>query len=269
MGFKPQPAETEAKIPEATIPGMPKLQARKPESARQESLEAEALLSALTEFSARVGHDLLGPVNQAGSLLALFIKRHRSQLDSEADQLLDFLQSASSRTQTVLNGIHKYMEMAGAAPRFRPVDLNVSLDSARAVLARRIAESGAEIVSEPLPLVSADAGQITALFEILIGNSIKFRSADAPLRVRISASSSVDESADATEIIAIADNGIGIDPEHREAVVLPFRRLNGKEYEGPGLGLAIAKLIAERHGGHLAVGETGIGACVQFSLRSV
>jgi chemotaxis family two-component system sensor kinase Cph1 len=246
-----------------------KRMAPQPEPSRREALEAQALLCALTELSARAGHDLIAPLNQAGSLLALFVKRYRNQVGSEADELLEFLQSASTTMEGLVAGIRRYLEIAGRAPSFEPVDLNASLASCLALLDKRISECAAVIESESLPVVSADAAQMAALFGILIGNSIKFRQADTPPRIRISS-----KRVDHIVVVAIADNGIGIDPEFSETVFLPFRRLNnGKEYPGTGLGLAMAKLIIELHGGNIRIDPAqasavkgSSGASVQFTL---
>jgi light-regulated signal transduction histidine kinase (bacteriophytochrome) len=241
--------------------------APQPQLNRQQEIVTQALLSGLTKLSARAGHDLLGSLNQAGALLALFIKRYRSQLDADADHLLEHMQSASSRMEGVVAGIRKYMEIAGRPPRFGPVDMNTTLATSLGMLAKPIAESGAIIESDPLPEVTADGAQMAAMFEILIGNSIKFRRPDAPPRIRVFL-----RQADDTGSIAVADNGIGIDPVYSEMVFQPFKRLNGSEYPGAGLGLATAKLITEMHGGKIRIDsvpdceQSPHGMCVQFTV---
>jgi light-regulated signal transduction histidine kinase (bacteriophytochrome) len=239
----------------------------RPETSRREAIAAQALLSGLTELSTRAGHDLLGPLNQAGSLLTLFVSRYRSQLDSEADKLLEFLQIASTRMESVVAGVRKYMEIAGGLPGLGPVDLNASLASSLALLKKPISDSGAVIVSDPLPVVSADPAMMVTLFEILIDNAVKFRNPDASPRIHVS-------SGPAGEI-AVADNGIGIDPEYSELVFRPFKRLNGSAYAGAGLGLATAKLITGLHGGHIRIGhiseraEPRCGTGVRFALCAI
>lgn len=240
------------------------------ETIRQEEIAARALLSGLTELSAHAGHDLLGPLNQAGSLLALFIRRYGNQLDSDADKLLDFLQTASARMEGVVAGVRKYMEIAGRPPSFTPVDLNASLASSLASLEKVVSESGAVIESDSLPVVSGDAAHMVTLFEILIGNSIKFHNPDAPPRIRISSTRTGD-----IWNIAITDNGIGIDPEYSEVVFLAFRRLGGGAYTGAGLGLAMAKLIIGMHGGNIRIGPVlncerlSEGTQVLFTVRAL
>ncbi len=236
-----------------------------PEMTSSEEAEVQALLSALTELSSRAGHDLLGPLNQAAALLALFIKRYRNQLDSDADHLMDFLESTSRRTEGVLAGVARFMEIAAARPNITHVDLDASLASSLALLEKPIAQSGAVIESEPLPSVSADPAQMVSLFELLIGNSIKFRKPDTPPHIQVSATRKGE-----IRGIAITDNGIGIDPEFCEAIFLPFRRLNGAEYPGSGLGLSMARLIAELNGGSIRVDpeRDKAGTCIHFTLRA-
>jgi light-regulated signal transduction histidine kinase (bacteriophytochrome) len=215
-----------------------------PERNPPDVIAAQAVLSGLNELSSRAGHDLLGPLNQATSLLALFIKRYGGQLDPDADKLLGFLQDASARMEGVAAGVRKYMDVAGKPPRLGSVDLNASLAASLARLAKEVTQTGAVIMSDSLPVVSADAAHMITMFDILIGNAIKFRRPEAPPYIQVSLRRAGD-----FRCIAIADNGIGIDPEYRDTVFLPFRRLNGAEYAGAGLGLATAKLITGMHGG--------------------
>lgn len=244
--------------------------ATRPEMRRDDAIAAHALLAGLTELSSRSRHDLLGPLNRSASLLTLFIRRYRGQLDQEADKLLEFLESASASMEGVAEGVRRYMEIAARAPGFGPVDLNVSLASSLAQLQKTISTSCAVIVSDSLPTVWADAAHMKALFEILLENSIKFALPDVPARIQVSSRPAGD-----SRMIAIADNGIGIDPQHRDAAFLPFKRLNGAEYPGAGLGLAAARLIAEMHGGTIRIIDsptdaerTSRGIQVEFTVSA-
>jgi light-regulated signal transduction histidine kinase (bacteriophytochrome) len=205
------------------------------------------LADAFSDFSSRAGHDLVSPLNQAASLIALFVQRYRSQLDSDADVLLEFLQSSATRMRGVMAGVQEYLEIASGLPEISDADLNTCLATAQAKLEGIITQSAAEIIAEPLPVIRADRRQMTRVFEILLGNAIKFRRPEEPPRICITGGP-----ADGKQIFTIEDNGIGIDANYREAVFLPFRRLYGKEYPGAGLGLAIVKLIVELNGGRVS-----------------
>ena len=125
-----------------------------------------------------------------------------------------------------------------------------------------IQESGAVVEHAQLPVVMADSSQLVQVFQNLIGNAIKFRGSEPPL-IRVSAELTGKE-----WVFSVADNGIGIAPEHAENVFVIFRRLHTRaEYPGSGIGLSICKKIIEQHGGRIWVeSEPGRGSIFQFTL---
>jgi light-regulated signal transduction histidine kinase (bacteriophytochrome) len=68
--------------------------------------------------------------------------------------------------------------------------------------------------------------------------------------------------------VTVRDNGIGFDEKYRDRIFQVFQRLHGRdEYEGTGVGLAICRKIAERHGGTItAHGREGEGATFVVTL---
>jgi light-regulated signal transduction histidine kinase (bacteriophytochrome) len=219
-----------------------------PESERdhKEAARARELATELAGFSSRAGHDLLGPLNQASSLLALFVQRHAGEANADARILLEFLQASAARMQGVINGVRPYLEIAAVAPGFEAVDMNTAVASAQLRLEMAIAESAAVITPAPLPVIPAVAAHMATLFEIMLANSIRFRRQGETPRIRICSAQTA-----GNWFFRVEDNGIGIDAEYREAVFSPFRRLHGKEYPGAGMGLATAKLIVVLHGGSI------------------
>ncbi len=95
-----------------------------------------------------------------------------------------------------------------------------------------------------MPAVLADEMQLTQLFQNLIGNAIKYQKPGVP-RVHISAA----RNGDGKWMFSVKDNGLGIDPQYFEKIFGMFQRLHKREeFAGTGIGLAICKKIAERHG---------------------
>jgi light-regulated signal transduction histidine kinase (bacteriophytochrome) len=118
------------------------------------------------------------------------------------------------------------------------------------------------VYCERLPLLHTEAAPLVQVFQNLISNAIKFHSADKP-RIEIRA-----EQKGGQWVFAVADNGIGIDPQYAEDVFVIFKRLHTRaEYPGSGIGLAICKKIIEQLGGSIWVeSQPGQGSTFKFTL---
>jgi chemotaxis family two-component system sensor kinase Cph1 len=134
----------------------------------------------------------------------------------------------------------------------------VAIDNLRTA----IDESGADVSHGPLPVVMGNETQLVQLFQNLIGNAIKFRGQRRP-EVAIDAVPH-----DGEWLFSVRDNGIGIEPEHRDRVFGIFQRLHTREeYPGTGIGLAITTKIVERGGGRIWIDSVkGQGTTFHFTL---
>ena len=141
--------------------------------------------------------------------------------------------------------------------------LQQPLDIALKNLSMLLEESQALITHDPLPEVTIDAGQLAMVFQNLVGNALKFHGERRP-EIHIGAREEGRE-----WIISVRDNGIGIEPDYFDRIFVIFQRLHTRdEYKGTGIGLALCKRIAERHGGRIWVESTpGEGSTFYFTLR--
>jgi light-regulated signal transduction histidine kinase (bacteriophytochrome) len=149
------------------------------------------------------------------------------------------------------------------ANNFHNFSSEEALEQAMRNLRGTIAESGAVVTHDPLPMIVADEVQLTQLFQNLIGNGIKYQNHGNP-RVHVSAA----EEAARKWVFSVRDNGMGIDPQYFEKIFVIFQRLHERdEFAGTGIGLAICKKIVERHGGNISVeSEPGHGSTFHFAL---
>jgi light-regulated signal transduction histidine kinase (bacteriophytochrome) len=200
-------------------------------------------------------HDLAGPINQIGSLTDLILKKYGKSLDEDAHALFYYLHSSADRLQNLLAGMRRYMQVAGSPGAFLCCDGNALLAEALGMLQYSISESAALITHDPLPELCCDANQVRCALANLIENSIKFRDERTP-EIHVGAILT-----EAHCVLSVRDNGLGIGPRYADRIFRTFKRIHNDVYPGAGVGLAIVKHVAERHGGRVWVeSEPGQGA---------
>jgi PAS domain S-box-containing protein len=216
----------------------------------------------LEQFAYIASHDLQEPLRMVASYTQLLARRYRGRLDADADEFIRYAVDGANRMQTLISDLLAYSRVGTRSSPFQPADCNRVLGQALANLSVAIQESRAVVMNAELPTVMADESQLVQLFQNLIGNAIKFRSAEPP-RVSISATLK-----DRAWEFAVCDNGIGFDPQYAERIFVIFQRLhNRQDYPGTGIGLAICKRIVERHGGCIwVVSEVGKGTTFYFTV---
>jgi signal transduction histidine kinase len=176
--------------------------------------------------------------------------------------------------RTLINDLLEFSRLASKGRPFLPVDLNAVVAEVLSDLETRLSQTSGHVEVRPLPTVFGDALQLRQLLQNLLGNALKFHEPGRAPAVRVSAEliTGVDASgrarAGGTCRISVADNGIGFDEKYLDRVFTIFQRLHGRgEYEGTGIGLAICRKIAERHGGRItAQSKPGHGATFIVTL---
>jgi len=212
----------------------------------------------LQQFAYVASHDLQEPLRTIASFTQLLARRYSDKLDDKARDFINFAVDGSKRMQTLINDLLAFSRVGTQGKVHEPTKCDALLDRVLKSLKIAIEDSSAVITREPLPTVVADDIQLGQLFQNLIGNAIKFRGEDVP-RVHISA----ERHGNAWKF-SVRDNGIGIAPEQQDRIFVIFQRLHTKnKYPGTGIGLAICKKIAERHGGRVWF-EPAEGAVLLF-----
>ena len=216
----------------------------------------------LEQFAYVASHDLQEPLRMISSYLQLIETRYKGKLDADADDFIRYGVDGAKRMQALINDLLSFSRVGTRGAAFQEVDSAKALEAALQNLEVAVEEARANVSHGPLPSVWGDGGQLTQLFQNLVGNAIKFRSATDP-DVRIEASRDGPAWA-----FSVKDNGIGIEPKHFDRIFIVFQRLHGRgDYPGTGIGLAISKKIVERHGGRIWVeSEPGKGSAFHFTI---
>jgi len=218
---------------------------------------------AAREFVATAAHDLREPLRAIHASAGLLAELHRDSVDETTDRCLGYLRDGVARMESLIHDVEEYCyeELRELDPQ--EVDLEAALLDAQNRLSEELKRNGATVTHDSLPSIRGDFIGLATVFRSLIGNACKFRSSVAP-QIHIGARRQGSE-----WVLSIRDNGLGFKPVYAERVFQPFERLNGKDYPGSGLGLALARTIIERHGGRIwAESEPGAGSTFWVSLPS-
>lgn len=217
----------------------------------------------LEMVTAVAAHDLQEPARTIASFLQLLQMRYGERLGDDADQYIAYAVEGAHRMRAQLSGLLDYTLIDRGDPVFPAVETGTILAEALENLKPCLDEAKAVVVRDSLPTLNADAAQLRALFQHLLGNAVKFRHPDRPPEITVKARRHDDHWE-----FSVADNGIGIEQEYWEQIFMVFQRLHPlNRYEGTGIGLAICRKIVERHGGRIrVVSAPGEGSTFIFTL---
>ena len=210
----------------------------------------------LQQFAYIAAHDLQEPLRTTTSYLQLLEERCLDKLDEKGQKYLSSALRGGERMQILIADLLSYCRINTKKKRLSRVSLQKALEQALEMVESSILETGTTVLADPLPEVMGDFEQLTQLFQNLISNSIKYKSA-APPSIKLTVQQN-----GADWRFGFSDNGIGIESQYAERIFLIFQRLHGRnEYPGTGIGLAVCKSIVQRHAGEIWVTSTESKGC--------
>ncbi len=198
------------------------------------------------------------------SYVQLLDRRFKGQMGPEADGFIAFAIEGAMRMKRLVDDIQDYTQTV--VYEHARVDMNRALAEAKVDLAGAIAEAGARIDADSLPAVLGDHQQLVLLLWHLLDNALKFRHADRPPEIMVSAV----RLSDRNVRISIKDNGLGIPSDSLERIFALFHRLHARDkYFGTGIGLSLCRKIVDQHGGRIwAESQESEGSVFHFTLPS-
>lgn len=243
------------------------------EKLRRYAAELERSNMELQDFAYVSSHDLQEPLRKIQAFGDRLLAREYEHLSNQGKDYVDRMLNAASRMQNLINDLLAFSRLTSQSKPFVPVQLDKILTEVLSDLEITIEQTGTVIHREPLPEIEAEPTQMRQLFQNLISNAIKFRKENESPVVRIYARQ-IQRKAHLTATpgdelvqIFVEDKGIGFEEKYLDRIFNIFQRLEGQKYEGSGIGLAICRKIAIRHGGDItATSQPGVGTRFMITL---
>jgi len=216
----------------------------------------------VTEFLLHVCHDLRSALRIIRTRTELLQRGCQAPPGSGLEEHFDLMAEGAEKIDRLASGIAAYsIALQIQNGSFQSTSLNALLRAVLTKLGKDLRANDAAVVSDKLPSVSGDPDRLMEVFENLLRNALGHRGTNSPA-IQVTAEKQPDH-----WLLAVRDNGPGVEPPYLEYIFQPFARLDGKRRADPGLGLTIARLIVERHGGRMwAEANSGGGAAFFFTL---
>jgi PAS domain S-box-containing protein len=203
----------------------------------------------LEQFAYVASHDLQEPLRMVTSFMTQLEKKYGDVVDDKGRQYIHFAVDGAKRMRQIILDLLDFSRVGRTEDDQEKVDFNKVVNEVLALYRRQIEEIRAEVAFDNLPVIHTYKTPLRQVFQNLIGNSLKYHSAEKAPVIKISC-----KETKAYFQFSIKDNGIGISPEYFDKIFIIFQRLHNKdEYSGTGMGLAITKKIIEGLGGKIWV----------------
>ncbi len=233
------------------------------ERVKQRTAQLLLVNKELESFSYSVSHDLRAPIRGINGYTQILVEDYGDKLDAEANRIISRIIYNAKQMGQLVDDLLEFSRLGRTELNQREV---ITKEIVRAIITElRVFEEKREIEFKigDLPNVHADQTAIRQLWVNLISNAIKYTRKTEQARIEIGSMELEGE-----KVFFVKDNGAGFNMQYYSKLFGVFQRLHSyDEFEGTGVGLAIVKRIASRHGGKIwADGKIGEGATFYFTL---
>ncbi len=205
-----------------------------------------------------VSHDLQAPLRAISGFGGALLSEYGEMVAPEARHLMDRVSVNARRMTAMLDGLLELSRLFRESTPRRTVDLSaLAVELAEEFRAQEPGREVEMVIASGMSVL-AEPRLVRILYEKLLDNAWKFTAPKNDARVEIGQDQ---------QGFYVRDNGVGFDMQYSEKLFTPFQRLHGPEFQGIGMGLAIAARIVGQRGGWIrAEAAPGRGATFYFSL---
>jgi len=225
--------------------------------------QLEAANHELESFSYSVAHDLRAPIRAIDGFSNALMEDFSAALPEEGRRQLQTIRDSAKRMGTLIDDLLKFSRLSRAPLTREVVPTEPQVRAVLSELVGTAADRPVEVVVGPLPPYDGDAGLVRQVWVNLLSNALKYSAKRAQSRIEVGCSEQAGE-----RVYFVRDNGAGFDMRYAHKLFGVFQRLHrAEDYEGTGVGLAIAQRIVQRHGGRIwAESAPERGATFFFTL---
>ncbi|HEX7005288.1 MAG TPA: ATP-binding protein [Trueperaceae bacterium] len=228
----------------------------------QRTRELRNALSELESFAYSVSHDLRTPLRGIDGFSQTLLEDYSDDLDEAGVDSLRRIRRAASKMGQLIDALLTLSSLSRADLEIEEVDLSQMARDLSDDLHQGDPHRDVEVMIEPDMRVRGDRELLELALSSLLANAWKFSRVRERARIEIGS-----ERIDGETVFFVRDNGVGFDMAYYDKLFAPFQRLHAQQFEGTGIGLAVAQRVLMRHGGRCwAVSEVDRGATFYFSV---
>ncbi len=234
---------------------------------------------AKSEFLANMSHELRTPLNHVIGFSELVVDESVGALNDVQKEYLSDVISSGNHLLSLINDLLDLSKVEAGKMEFSParISLQLLLENSLLVVKEKAMKNNVTLeyrMNDAPETLMADERKIRQVIYNLLANAIKFTPADGTVLLSATGTNetpNIDATNEQVVTISVQDTGIGIAPEHLDAIFNPFEQVENtlsRKYQGTGLGLSLSKQFVEMHGGRIWVESDGFerGATFSFTI---
>jgi PAS domain S-box-containing protein len=217
----------------------------------------------LEAFNYSVSHDLRAPLRALDGFSRALTEDCADQLSAEGNRFLRLIRDNAKQMGALIDGLLAFSRLGRQGMSRVPVDVRRIVNTVLEDLAPDLEGRDVQISLGELPVCDADPVLLRQVYANLLGNAVKFTRSVECARIEVGSRTENGE-----RVWFVVDNGVGFDMAYAANLFETFHRLHrADQYEGTGIGLALVRLIVQRHGGEIrADAAVGAGATFSFTI---